>query len=62
MILTTHPTCPYCGHVETDTSGIIFDLENDALVKCVRCKVTYLLIRNIRVSYSSDRIYPCLSV
>jgi hypothetical protein len=52
------PTCPHCGHVETDVKipRIVFDLEGDALLKCDDCNVTYLLTRNIRVTYSSVRM------
>jgi len=51
---TTHPECPYCGHIERDDWEIDFGgIEGDAELTCGKCERDYLCSRSVNVSYST---------
>lgn len=48
-------TCPYCGHVDTDSWELDFGLSSDEeiLAECGACEETFKVARTIEVTYSS---------
>ena len=56
MSLKDAPTCPACGHAETDAWELDFGagLEGDTHVWCGECETEYRCARTVSVYYRSS--------
>jgi transcription elongation factor Elf1 len=50
---TNYPVCPYCGHVDKDSSEIDFSSSEVAEVTCGECDMDYTLIQHIEITFTS---------
>jgi len=56
---TDQPTCPCCGHVETDAWEIDFKgIDGDVEHSCASCGEDHNLTRNAIITYTSEPLKP----
>ena len=58
---TAEATCPYCGVVDRRAGAMVHRDESDGAAiehECWSCPCTYLLTRNVTVSYTSRKMEP----
>jgi transcription elongation factor Elf1 len=60
--LESHPRCPYCGHVDTDTCDLWsdgFSHDDDVTEsECGNCEREYRIVLSVRYSYSTEPVEP----
>jgi hypothetical protein len=57
LMYNREPICPYCGNAEKDAWDIDFgDMEGEVENDCGKCGETYIITRNIEVTYTTSPI------